>query len=95
MDSFLIPFVILTLIAVIIIQAVERHFYAKQEQVEKSKMIAAIMSKDINDYTHAVRVEKETKVPDMTQPSEINLADADDDEFMKHIKAVNNEGDEE
>ncbi len=60
-------------------------------QQEQSKLIAAIMSKNMNEYTHAVRVEKEKTPPGFEEPKDTDLANATDEEFMKHITRVNEE----
>lgn len=89
MADLIFPFIILTLLAVIIIQAVERYFYASLMQSEQSKLIAAIMSKNMNEYTHAVRVEKEKTPPGFSEPTEVDLSQASDDEFDRFIKESN------
>lgn len=89
MIDLYIPFIILTLIVIIIIQAVERFFYSSHMQREQSKLIAAIMSKNMGEYTHAVRVEKEDKAPGFSEPTETELSTASTEEFMKHIKEIN------
>ena len=89
MDNYFTIFVILTLVAVIIIQAVERYFHIEQLQRENSKLIAAVLSKNMGEYTHAVRVEKEVRIPQEVNPDEIPLDSASDKVFDEFIKAQN------
>lgn len=86
MAEFLLPFIIFTLIIVIIIQAVERYFFARQSTSEVSRLITALLSKDATEYSQALKTEKQPVQP-TTEPDEVNLADATDEVFDKFIKA--------
>lgn len=85
MADFTQIFIILTLLAVIIVQAVERLFYSKHMQEEQSKLIKAVMSKDVKEYTEAVKAEKDTP-PNIIVDDEVELSSSDDDTFLKHIR---------
>jgi hypothetical protein len=88
MVDVFIPFIVLTLIVVIIIQAVERHFTVSHLLAEQSKLIAAVMSKNIGEYTTAVTIEKEKK-PRLPQDSdEVDIANADDETYNKFLKEL-------
>lgn len=80
-------FVILALIGVIITQAVERYFYSQAKEQEVSRLITAVMSKDLSEYTHAIKVEKEVQSPP-TVSDEEQISELDDTEFDKHIQNV-------
>lgn len=95
MDSFVLVGCYIGLIVVIIVQAFERFFFAEQAQKEQSKLLAAVLSKNMNEYTSAVRVEKEEKPPVFTEPESVPLAEVDDETFMKHIRTQNIDQEEE
>lgn len=54
---------------------------------ERSRLIKAVMAKDINEYTAAVIADKVTVDID-TDPDEIPLSEADDKLFDKHIAST-------
>ena len=84
MADLLIPFIILTLIAVIIIQAIERYFFAKQANEEHTKLTMALLSKSSGELAIDIKKEKEpTKFA--PEPDEVDLSQADDEVFDKHI----------
>lgn len=91
MADFIIPFVILTLIAVIVIQAVERYSYASQMEKVKDKLVAAVLSKNMNEYNDNLRIEKQPKTPVFPEATEQEASTMDDKEFDNHIKAMNEE----
>lgn len=78
-------FIILTLVAVIIVQIVERYVYSQHMQEEQGKLIKAVLSKDVKEYTEAIKAEKDIKLPQLP-PDEIPLGDATEEEFNKFIK---------
>jgi hypothetical protein len=77
---------ILALSAIVVIQAVERHYAIEQEQREKSKLLAAFLAKSSQDYQDTLRVEKKEVVKDPTNPDEIPVSELDDKAFEKFIK---------
>lgn len=91
MGEYLLPFIVVTLLAVIIIQAVERYFYASQMEKVKDKLIAAIMAKDITEYNAALKTEQEIQQPKLPENQEFDMSNISDDLFDKHIKEANAE----
>lgn len=84
--SLFVPFTILVLVVVIVLQAVDKHMTSETHQKEVSKLIAAVMAKNIQEYTGAVKAETE-KVVDVPPSDEIDLSNATDIEFDKFIKS--------
>lgn len=95
MDNFVLVGAYLGLVVVIIVQAFERYFYGEQVQREQAKLLAAVLSKNMNEYTSAVRIEKEEKAPQFEGPSEVPLTEVDDETFMKHIRSQSPDVEEE
>ncbi len=89
MGEYLYIVLVITLVFVILAQAVERFSYGQQAQREQSKLIAAVLSKNINEYTSAIRVEKEDKAPQFNESDEVDLTHADDETFDKFIERQN------
>lgn len=85
MSDYLLIFIVFTLIAVIWIQAIDRFFYSQHMMDEQSKLIKAIMSKDVKEYTEAVKTELNVVDPPL-EDDEIPLSQATDEEFDKLIK---------
>lgn len=76
---------IIVLGAVILIQAVERHYTVEQEQREKSKLLAALLSKNVTEYKEVLREEKKADEP-KSNPDEVLESEATDEEFYRSIK---------
>lgn len=88
MIDLLLPFIIFTLLAVIIGQWVQQHLMGKQMQEERARLLAAIMSKNSAEYQEVLKTEKQPK--EEKKPSvnadEVSLDQATDQEFDKFIK---------
>lgn len=78
-------FVIFTLLAIIIIQALHLFFYSQHMQEEQTKLIKAVLSKDITQYTQAIKEEKQAP-PAAVSSDIVPLSEASDDEFAKFIE---------
>lgn len=85
MSDYLLIFIVFSLIAIILIQAIDRFFYSHHMQDEQSKLIKAVMSKDVKEYTEAVKTELNVVDPPL-EDDEIPLSQATDEEFDKLIK---------
>jgi hypothetical protein len=66
-------------------QAIERYFYAKDMTQKLNDSIKAVMSRNINEYIAAVSAEKVNNVP-FKEPDEVLLETVDDEVFDKFIK---------
>lgn len=86
MIDFLTPFIVLALIAVIIVQAVERYFYSEQVNRERHDMLKFILSRNARDYTDITHVDKKIPEAQTNLSDEVDLTEADDDVFDKLIK---------
>ena len=84
MVDFLFPFIVLTLVIVIIIQAIERFSYASQAQSQQKELMMAFLSKNAMEFSVAVKTEKEPN-EEIKESDEVELDKADDEEFDKHI----------
>lgn len=84
---------IFVLILIIIIQAVERFFYAQQmnDQIRLliSRLTSLSLSKNINDYTYAVKAETEDKPKATAGADNIDLDTASEKEFDSFIETMN------
>jgi len=87
MADFSSLFVILALLGVIIVQAVERYYYSQQMMIEQGKLIKAVLSKDVKEYTEAIKIEKEQPFKQAEQDEE-QLSEISAEDFEKHIKNV-------
>lgn len=69
---------------------VERYFFAKHMTLQLEKCMKAVMSRNINDYLTATNEPK--KDQDFSQPEDIDLDTASDEQFMEAINKplVNN-----
>lgn len=70
---------------VIVAQAVERFFFAREMNQRVSEAVRAIMSRNINEFISATQADKPSKT-NFTQSDEIELNEANDEDFDKHIK---------
>ena len=77
-------FIIVTLVIVIIIQAIERFVYADQMQRQQKELMMAFLSKNAMEFSVAVKTEKEPN-EEIAESDEVELDKADDKEFDKHI----------
>lgn len=64
---------------------VERYFFAKHMTLQLEKCMKAVMSRNINDYLTATNEPKKNQ--EFTEPEEIDLDTASDEQFME---AINN-----
>ena len=87
MADFASLFVVLALLAVIIVQALERYYYAQLMQQEQARLITAVMSKDVKEYTEAIKTEKQQPFT-QPEPDEDQISELDDKDFDKHIQRV-------
>lgn len=85
MTDFILPFIIAALIAVIVIQALERYFFSEQVHKERHDMLKFILSKNVHEYNEVTRVEKQSPEK-LTNPDEVDLTEASEEEFNKFIK---------
>jgi hypothetical protein len=79
-------FIIIALILVIVIQAIERYFHNEQTQKEQVRLIAAVLSKNMKEYTEAVKTEEKPVKPLVIHTDEVDLSNASDSEFDKYIE---------
>lgn len=97
--EYILPFVFITLIIIVIIQAVERYFFAEQVQrdrnkilEEMSRLVKAVIAKNANDYVMTASIDKvapEEKIPlDPELVPEDQLTDEEFDQAIgKQLKA--------
>lgn len=78
---------IITLALLVLAQAVERYFYAKSMNEQLSKATKAIMSRNINEYLSALNADKPSGNEQIADNDEVELEQATDEEFIKHIKS--------
>jgi hypothetical protein len=87
MIDLLLPFIIFTLLAVIIGQWVQQHLTGKQMQEERARLLAAIMSKNSAEYQEVLKTENQPKEEKKQgNADEVSLDQASDQEFDKFIK---------
>ena len=72
---------------VIVALLVERYFFTKTMTAQLHDYQLAVMSKDTDEYIAAKVTEKAVDKP-FSQPDEIPLEQASDEEFMKGIKNI-------
>lgn len=94
MTDYLLPFTFIGLIMIIIIQGVERYFFAEQAQKEKDKLleelsrtVKAVIAKNAEDYVMTTSIDK---VPTDKKEEPINTDfvpedSLSDEEFMEAI----------
>lgn len=75
-----------TLALIIVVQAIERYFFARSMLEQLERAMKAAMSRDVNDYVNAVKNDKKAPEPPEREPESIELNLADDETFDKHIK---------
>ena len=78
---------IITLALLVLTQAVERYLYAKSMNEQLSRATKAIMSRNINEYLSALNAEKPTDKNEVVEDEEVELGNASDEEFDKHINS--------
>lgn len=84
--------VLIVLIGMILALFVDRFFQEKRLTTERkdwaderSRLLKAVMAKNINEYNSAVIADKVTvEIPE--EPDEVLASEASDDTFYKHIK---------
>ncbi len=69
---------------IVIGQGVERYFYSKEMNKQLANATKAVMSRNINEYLAATAPEKPKQ--GFTETDEIELSNASEEEFDKHIK---------
>ena len=70
---------------IILAQAIERYFFAKELHRQLENTMKAVMSRNIGDYLAATKDNKPDKeIP--PQNDEVILSEATDEQFNKHIK---------
>ena len=77
---------IITLSLLLLTQAIERHFYSKEMNKRLSESMKAVMSRNINEFMAATA--EPNKTFSKTESDEIDLSDADDELYDKHIKTI-------
>ena len=78
---------IITLALLVLAQAVERYLYAKSMNEQLSKATKAIFSRNINEYLSALNADKPSGNAQVVDNDEVELEQATDEEFAKHIKS--------
>ena len=78
---------IITLALLVLAQAVERYLYAKSMNEQLSQATKAIMSRNINEYLSALNADKPSVNAQVVDNDEIEIEQATDEEFTKHIKS--------
>jgi|SRR5579859_4046433 len=94
MNDFATPFVLFTLILVVIIQGVERYFFAEQVQKAQDKLLEelsratkAVIAKNANDYVMTTSIDKvQPEEKPQLEPDMIPEENMTDDEFDAAIK---------
>jgi len=86
MVEYIFVAVIALLLSIIVVQAIERFHYADQMNGQQQKLIAAILSKNANEYTQVIKAEKEPAPESKANDDEVELSNADDKTFMSFIK---------
>ena len=75
----------LTLIAFFIYHA----WYVREGNRDRKRLIKAIMSKDVQEFTNSEVVEESSKKP-QTPPDAVDMQTLDDEQFTKLIKKQTN-----
>lgn len=87
MIDFITPLIFLCQLGVIAGVLVFHFASAKEWNRQQEKLVTALLSKDATEYAHAVKTEKE--LPEQREdPGIVELANASEEEFDKHIKAA-------
>lgn len=76
---------IITLAVVVFSLLIERYVFAKTMTEQLNKYMMAHLSKDVNEYMAVTAVDK-IKKTEFKQPDEVELDQASDEEWDKHIK---------
>lgn len=76
---------IIILGVVVIAQAAERYYFAREMNDRVSQAVKAVMSRNINEYISATQAEKPA-ASQFTETDEVFLSEASDEEFDKHIE---------
>ena len=82
--------VIGVLLIIIIALFVERYFRDREIHKERKDLMLGFLSKDATDMAIALKT-SDNKPQKETEVTEVNLSDATDDEFDKHIATLNKE----
>ena len=69
---------------VLVVQAVERYFYAKDMSQKLQDCIKAVMSRNISEYIAATNISKEKDEPE-PENDQVDLSTLDDKEYSKVI----------
>lgn len=85
MVDVVLPFIVFTLVAVIVIQGVITYFNNEQARKTQKELLTAILAKNATDFSIATKIDKEVVTP-KSNPDEIPLSEATDEEFDKHIQ---------
>lgn len=78
---------IIVLGLIVLAQAVERYFFAKELYRQLENATKAVLSRNIEEYLRATKDKKETKEK-QPETEEILLNQASDKEFDQHIKNI-------
>ena len=70
---------------IVIALLVERYFYTKEMTAKLTQTMEAVMSKNMGDYVSARTVAKNTE-SSFAVPDDIDIEQATESEFMKHIE---------
>lgn len=85
MTDFLLPFIITALIAVIIIQAVERYFFSEQARRERNDLLTYILSRNPREFNEAIKVDKISLKKNELNTDEVELSEATEEEFNRFL----------
>jgi hypothetical protein len=87
MVDYLFLALILVELAIIVVQAYERFAYAEQMAAQHQKLIAAILTKNPAEYREMIKADKEPTAEKAETTDDIEISNASDEEFNKHIFA--------
>jgi uncharacterized membrane protein YsdA (DUF1294 family) len=82
-------FVIFSLIVVIVIQVIDKHAANEQSRLREKELIAAVLSKNVMDFTVATEKIAEKPKAKLASIDEVDLTNATDDVFDKFIEEQN------
>jgi hypothetical protein len=86
MTDLLLPFIVFTLLGVIVAQFLYIYSLTKAHALQQEKMVTAFLARDATDYAVATKIEKSVPNPEPVNPDETTLDQATDDEFDRHIQ---------
>lgn len=88
MTELLLPFIIFTLLGLIIGQFIYIYSLTKSHAIQQEKMVTAFLARDATDYAVATKIEKEPIEKPTLNPDLVTTENASDEEFDHHIKAI-------